>query len=286
MLFSSGLEHKDEVYSCSQLENGLIPVVPLKQVIVTTVATKKETQPPLSRPFTISAKLFSSLPDHTNSPPPPPYNLPKVSIESKARPQGTVFCPVPHVPPEQVKVKPRIVTQLFTTAKSELPKPQISTKLFSKIVPETTLKLQDTLKISESKNQTDKVFSPVCKPQSAADKIFCKPQSTDKIFTPPRYQPILDKIFEPISKIESTVDKDFDRPKLHLVPDKLFSAFAKPEKTSSPVSVIQETRPQPATSKIFAPRTKEMLNGFLTYSDDESGLTSKYFNLKYSYLKT
>jgi hypothetical protein len=33
--------------------------------------------------------------------------------------------------------------------------------------------------------------------------------------------------------------------------------------------------PLTATSKIFAPRTEEMNKGFLTFSDDEPGLTSK-----------
>lgn len=35
-------------------------------------------------------------------------------------------------------------------------------------------------------------------------------------------------------------------------------------------------RPQTATSKIFAPRTEEMSKGFLTFSEEEPGLTSEY----------
>lgn len=35
------------------------------------------------------------------------------------------------------------------------------------------------------------------------------------------------------------------------------------------------TPPLSATSKIFAPRTEEMNKGFLTFSDDEPGLTSE-----------
>lgn len=35
-------------------------------------------------------------------------------------------------------------------------------------------------------------------------------------------------------------------------------------------------RPQTATLKIFAPRTEDMSKGFLTFSDEEPGLTSKY----------
>lgn len=42
------------------------------------------------------------------------------------------------------------------------------------------------------------------------------------------------------------------------------------------------SRPQTATSKIFAPRTEEMSKGFLTFSDDEPGLTSKWKILLYT----
>lgn len=36
------------------------------------------------------------------------------------------------------------------------------------------------------------------------------------------------------------------------------------------------SRPQPVTSKLFAPRTKEMNKGFLMYSEEEPGLISEY----------
>lgn len=36
------------------------------------------------------------------------------------------------------------------------------------------------------------------------------------------------------------------------------------------------SRPQTATSKLFAPRTEEMNKGFLMFSEEEPGLTSKY----------
>lgn len=40
---------------------------------------------------------------------------------------------------------------------------------------------------------------------------------------------------------------------------------------------IQSPRLQTATSKLFAPRTEEMSKGFLTFSEEEPGLTSKWF---------
>lgn len=47
--------------------------------------------------------------------------------------------------------------------------------------------------------------------------------------------------------------------------------IVEPDRTTPP------PRPQTATSKIFAPRTEEMSKGFLMFSDEEPGLTSKYF---------
>lgn len=39
-------------------------------------------------------------------------------------------------------------------------------------------------------------------------------------------------------------------------------------------------RPQTATASIFAPRTEDMNKGFLTFSEDQPGLTSAYFPLR------
>lgn len=38
-------------------------------------------------------------------------------------------------------------------------------------------------------------------------------------------------------------------------------------------------RPQTATASIFAPRTEDMNKGFLTFSEDQPGLTSMYSSL-------
>lgn len=48
-----------------------------------------------------------------------------------------------------------------------------------------------------------------------------------------------------------------------------------PQPTSVTSKLFSNAEPQPATSKIFVPRTEDMNKGFLTFSDDESGLTSK-----------
>lgn len=54
------------------------------------------------------------------------------------------------------------------------------------------------------------------------------------------------------------------------------------KKTRVQSSTAKIFRPNPqnvtsVTSSIFAPRTKDMNKGFLMFSEDESGLTSKYF---------
>lgn len=62
---------------------------------------------------------------------------------------------------------------------------------------------------------------------------------------------------------------------------KLFAASPTLSSLGLPVgatpAVTAQQRPQNVTNKIFAPRTEEMNKGFLMFSEDESGLTSKYF---------
>lgn len=56
-----------------------------------------------------------------------------------------------------------------------------------------------------------------------------------------------------------------------------------PQPATSTASVIKK-KPEPcsespkaATAKIFAPRTEDMNKGFLTFSDDDTGLTSEFY---------
>lgn len=58
-----------------------------------------------------------------------------------------------------------------------------------------------------------------------------------------------------------------------------------PTKAVAPIlSSSPLPRPQTATSKLFQPRTEEMNKGFLMFSDDEPGLTSKFLLFLYIYL--
>ena len=63
---------------------------------------------------------------------------------------------------------------------------------------------------------------------------------------------------------------------------KLFAASPTLSSLGLPVgaltAVTAQQRPQNVTNKIFAPRTEEMNKGFLMFSEDESGLTSKFNN--------
>lgn len=49
--------------------------------------------------------------------------------------------------------------------------------------------------------------------------------------------------------------------------------FANIEIDKEPENTV---RPHTATTKIFGPRTKDMNKGFLTFSEEEPGITSKY----------
>uniref|UniRef100_A0A1B6D4M5 Hypoxia-inducible factor 1-alpha n=1 Tax=Clastoptera arizonana TaxID=38151 RepID=A0A1B6D4M5_9HEMI len=228
----SGLEHKEEIYSCSQLENG--QSTPVKQV---SENLKKETELTLSKPFINAAKLITSLPKYSKLSP-----APYVSTETKSLPLFPPKVFVPRLLTDQVEVN---ANSNIIDSQSIIQNHQVTThKVFPKIV-------------SESKPSTSN------KPQIVTDRIFSKPQtSTEKLFSPSGFQST-SNYCTPLPKTESNT-------KLKLIPEKLFASIVKPEPS---VSVSQETRPQPATSKIFAPRTKEMIKGFLTYSDDESGLT-------------
>lgn len=77
-----------------------------------------------------------------------------------------------------------------------------------------------------------------------------------------------------------------------------FSAKTEQQKSSANTAAVNKVRgksstakifrpnPQNATSvtsSIFAPRTKDMNKGFLMFSEDESGLTSKYSNVRLDY---
>lgn len=60
-----------------------------------------------------------------------------------------------------------------------------------------------------------------------------------------------------------------------------------PAKLFAPTLGPPLNRPQTATSKLFAPRTEEMNKGFLMFSEEEPGLTSKLlFYLNQTFTET
>lgn len=60
---------------------------------------------------------------------------------------------------------------------------------------------------------------------------------------------------------------------------KLFSLYEPPKEVQQQPEIV---RPHTATKTIFAPRTEDMSKGFLTFSEEEPGLTSEYFFLNCS----
>lgn len=92
------------------------------------------------------------------------------------------------------------------------------------------------------------LFSSNTRPQTVTSKLFAPaPSSVSSAQTPT-------SIRTPAKVVQSL---DSSPPPLMPLP----SAFS---------------RPQAATSKIFAPRTEEMNKGFLMFSEEEPGLTSMY----------
>lgn len=84
--------------------------------------------------------------------------------------------------------------------------------------------------------------------------------------------PIVETVSE--KKEQHTITTDITKP--ITVTANLFSNY-----TPTPtIAVVPPTsRPQTATTKIFANRTEDMNKGFLTFSDEEPGLTCKYTDL-------
>lgn len=54
---------------------------------------------------------------------------------------------------------------------------------------------------------------------------------------------------------------------------KLFAPYEPPKEVQPQPEIV---RPHTATKTIFAPRTEDMSKGFLTFSEEEPGLTSEY----------
>lgn len=84
----------------------------------------------------------------------------------------------------------------------------------------------------------------------------------------------------PSSKDEPRLQKQQQEPKKKLQPPPIaeirpLSVTAKLIGNIVDTPPAQSPRLQTATSKLFAPRTEEMSKGFLTFSEEEPGVTSK-----------
>lgn len=70
---------------------------------------------------------------------------------------------------------------------------------------------------------------------------------------------------------ENTSKPESEQPSIVELPPVITTSIDQTPRTCLPYPL-----PQPATAKIFAPRTEDMNKGFLMFSDDEPGLTSKF----------
>lgn len=86
--------------------------------------------------------------------------------------------------------------------------------------------------------------------------------------------PVVEKVKEQPQQQQQKLQSVTTTNKPVTVTANLFSDYTP---TTPIIAVIPPTpRPQTATTKIFANRTEDMNKGFLTFSDEEPGLTRKY----------
>nr|CAD7589565.1 unnamed protein product [Timema genevievae] len=118
-------------------------------------------------------------------------------------------------------------------------------------------------------------------PEIVTHKVFA-PAPRLGVTQPPLPEIVTCKVFAPAPTPESKAPETVTcrvfapRGQLEVVTSKVFSQV--PETVTAKVfapapPLPQVSRPQAATSKIFAPRTEEMNKGYLTFSEDEPGLT-------------
>lgn len=97
------------------------------------------------------------------------------------------------------------------------------------------------------------------------------PDITTTTICQPQVSPDSTTVVE-IVPVPVPVEIELERPSS--IVQKLFSSSSLESPTALP-------RPQTATSKIFAPRTEEMNKGFLMFSEEEPGLTSKLCSVQF-----
>nr|CAD7396060.1 unnamed protein product [Timema cristinae] len=140
-------------------------------------------------------------------------------------------------------------------------------------VPTTLLDVKTELQPQVPEIVTHKVFAPAPRlgvthpslPEIVTCKVFV-PAPTPESKVP---ETVTCRVFAPRGQLEVVTSKVFSQVP-ETVTAKVFTPAPPLPQVSHPPSC---PRPQAATSKIFAPRTEEMNKGYLTFSDDEPGLT-------------
>lgn len=132
---------------------------------------------------------------------------------------------------------------------------QVPTPIVSKPIVQD--KQSSPLQPIVKKSSTANVFKPKCLVDSAT---FLLPAGNGPVYLDVKKEPAKSKII---------VSSEASLP----LPIQL-------QATTSTANVIKKRQicsesPKATTAKIFAPRTEDMNKGFLTFSDDDTGLTSK-----------
>lgn len=103
-----------------------------------------------------------------------------------------------------------------------------------------------------SSSSTEKVFRPKCLVDS---NTFLLPAGDGPVYLDIKTEPKVAAATTPVAKVAATTSTA--------------NVFKK--------KPVCSESPKATTANIFAPRTEDMNKGFLTFSDDDTGLTSKAF---------
>lgn len=165
--------------------------------------------------------------------------------------------------------------------RSKVTEQQHQSRISRKIVFESRCSARKNYRkpVVSAQNQKNYFSGVECKDEVyAAHQLACVKYETS---------PTPKVIVEPIdsnnggSNKKSAIEKDGPPLPIKTVPQrsgpiavtaKLFSSFEPPKEPPAEIA----GRPHTATKTIFAPRTEDMSKGFLTFSEEEPGLTSKY----------
>ncbi|XP_075222186.1 HIF-1 transcription factor component sima [Lycorma delicatula] len=277
----SGIENRDEVYSCSQLAGAL--EVKLKSssvppVSVTPANGRTITAPVHPKPITATAKIFRDSPIKVDS-------AENCVAQPQVRPStetGKLFISSPlFIANKENTFKP-VPVALIKSKVLNLNQTLVNDNKFNII---DKLSIKNTRSLPESENTENYITTvPVQLPIKKVAADAERPQSIQLQSDAQAVENLIKTLSEskpfPVS-CNSGINNNTANNNINGLlqvaqreaAQQQLSPRSGPQSTTYKVFAAAPPRPTTTTSKIFAPKTKDMNKGFLMYSDDESGLT-------------